>query len=77
MRTSKHLIFQHTVTKQYLCRDNIRGIRFQWSKDPGKAYTFTDLQEFQDAIEENLYEMAQLRGQAFYVVERTLITIPV
>lgn len=75
MTTSTHLIFQHNVTKKYLCRDSIRGIRFQWSSDSGKAYTFTDLQEFQDAIDENLYEMAQLRGQAFYVITRTLLII--
>lgn len=75
MTTSTHIILQHTVTKKYLCRDSIRGIRFQWSSRPGDAFTFTDLQEVQEAIEDNLYEMAQLRGQSFYVIERTLLII--
>jgi hypothetical protein len=75
MTASTHIILQHTVTKKYLCRDNIRGIRFQWSSSPGDAFKFSDLQEVQEAIEDNLYEMAQLRGQSFYVITRTLLTI--
>jgi hypothetical protein len=76
MIVSKHLIFQQVITKKYLCRDSIRGIRFQWSSDPGKAYMFSSLDEFAKAIEDNDYEMAQLRGMMFYVVERTLLTVP-
>jgi hypothetical protein len=75
MTTSSHIILQHAVTGKYLCRDNIRGIRFQWSHNPKKAFMFTDLQEVEESIEENLYEMAQLRGEKFYVITRTLLRI--
>lgn len=76
MIVSHHIILQNAVTKKYLCRDRVRGIRFQWSSRPGDAYMFHDIADFEKAVHDNEYEMAQLRGMTFYVVERTLLTVP-